>query len=161
MPVKILVVDDEQPLERLLTQQFRKKIRANEYEFIFARNGKEALEKIQLYSDLDMVLTDINMPEMDGLTLLKKMQELHLCIKTVVVSAYNDLKNIRQAMNWGAFDFVTKPIDFNDLEITINRTLEYVKEIRQNQYNFQQAQAQLIQNEKMSALGQLVAGVAH
>lgn len=161
IPAKILVVDDELPLERLISQQFRKKIRAKELEFIFAHNGVEALDKLQADPRIDMVLTDINMPEMDGLTLLEKLKEIVPNVKTVVVSAYSDMANIRKAMNHDAFDFLTKPIDFHDLEVTINRTLDYVQQLRQTQRQLQQVQTQLVQQEKMSALGQLVAGVAH
>ncbi|CBN58836.1 MULTISPECIES: sensor histidine kinase [Kamptonema] len=163
MTYKILVVDDEVSLERLIKQRFRKSIRDRELEFIFAHNGKEALEKLVEESPIAVILTDINMPEMDGLTLLEKLSELegNLTLKTVVVSAYGDLQNIRTAMNRGAFDFLTKPIDFDDLEITINRTLEYVQKMKQNLKALHQAQAQLIQSEKMVSIGQLVAGVAH
>lgn len=161
MLAKILVVDDELPVESLIRQQFRKKIRAKEWEFIFASNGVEALNKIQADDQIDMVLTDINMPEMDGLTLLEKLKEVNPDIKTVVVSAYGDLGKIRTAMNRGAFDFVTKPIDFQDLEITINRTLECVRQIQENQEQLRQVQAQLIQKERMSTIGQLVTGVAY
>lgn len=143
-PVKILVVDDEIELERLLKQRFRKSIKAQEIELIFAHNGKEALEKLQGDHQIEMVLTDIHMPEMDGLTLLKKLHEVAQPLKTVVLSAYGDMKNIRTAMNSGAFDFLTKPINFDDLTITINKTLKYVKEIRQNIDDLQQAQLQLI-----------------
>ncbi|HBE18445.1 MAG TPA: hybrid sensor histidine kinase/response regulator, partial [Cyanobacteria bacterium UBA11367] len=160
-PARILVVDDEVDFEALLKQRLRKKIRAKEFELIFAHSGKEALEKIKSDRTIDMVLTDLSMPEMDGLTLLDKLREIDENIKAVVVSAYGDLKNIRAAMNCGAFDFVTKPIDFEDLTITINKTLAYVKQIKETIFRLQQAQLQLIQQEKMAVLGQLVAGVAH
>lgn len=132
MTTKILVVDDEVSLERLIKQRFRKQILSNELEFVFAHNGNEALEKIMVESSIDIILTDINMPEMDGLTLLEKVAELDSNLKTVVISAYGDLKNIRTAMNRGAFDFLTKPIDFDDLEITLNRTLASVQKLREN-----------------------------
>lgn len=123
MPAKILVVDDEPDLEHLVRQRFRKSIRENELSFVFARNGTEALEQLKAGHDIDVVLTDINMPEMDGLTLLTRLGEIDTLLKSVIVSAYGDMENIRTAMNRGAFDFVTKPIDFRDLETTINKAL--------------------------------------
>lgn len=128
---KILVVDDEADLEILIKQKFRQKIRQNEYEFIFALNGRHALEQLELHKDIEVVLSDINMPEMDGLTLLSKINEKNSLLKSVIVSAYGDMENIRIAMNRGAFDFVTKPVDFNDLAITIDRTIEHVKQLKQ------------------------------
>ncbi|ACB54008.1 hypothetical protein cce_4660 [Crocosphaera subtropica ATCC 51142] len=127
---KILVVDDELDLERLIRQKFRKKIRQKELDFVFAHNGREALEYIQGKGNIDMVLTDIYMPEMDGLTLLTKIQEIDPIIKAIIISAYGDLDNIRAAMNYGAFDFLTKPIDFKDLEITTTKTLNHVQQIK-------------------------------
>src|SRR5919202_3795287 len=131
MPAKILVVDDEPDLELLIRQKFRKKIRQNELEFVFARNGVDALSQLQTEPDIDIVLTDINMPEMDGLALLTKLNEQNSHIKAIIISAYGDIENIRAAMNRGAFDFLTKPIDFQDLEITTNKTLQYVKQMKQ------------------------------
>jgi class 3 adenylate cyclase/AmiR/NasT family two-component response regulator len=128
---KILVVDDEADLEVLIKQRFRQKIRDRHYEFVFASNGRHALEQLQQHVDVDIVLSDINMPEMDGLTLLGRLNEHHSLLKSVIVSAYGDMDNIRTAMNRGAFDFVTKPIDFNDLELTIEKTLKYVHQIRE------------------------------
>lgn len=127
---KILVADDEADLEALLRQRFRQKIREKQYDFVFAINGVEALEKIQEHRDIDVLLTDINMPEMDGLTLLSKVNETDPLIKTVVVSAYGDMENIRTAMNRGAFDFVTKPVDFEDLKITVEKTIKQVESVR-------------------------------
>ena len=131
VPAKILVVDDEPDLELLIKQRFRQKIKSNEIIFDFAGNGVEALEKLNFKNDFDLVLTDINMPVMDGLTLLIRIKEQQKHSKAVVVSAYGDLENIRTAMNRGAFDFITKPIDFQDLETTIYKTIEEQRLIRQ------------------------------
>lgn len=128
---KILVADDEPDLETLIKQKFRKKIREQAYEFVFAINGRDALEKIKLHPDIDIVLSDINMPEMDGLTLLTRLSESSPLIKAVIVSAYGDMDNIRTAMNRGAFDFVTKPVNFDDLELTMQKTIAHVKLVRQ------------------------------
>jgi len=130
MTAKILVVDDETDLEVLIKQKFRKQIRQKEYEFVFAIHGKDALEKLHTEPDMDIVLSDINMPEMDGLTLLTKINELHPLLKSVMVSAYGDMDNIRTAMNRGAFDFITKPIDFQDLTITMEKTLKHTRQIK-------------------------------
>lgn len=147
MPAKILVVDDEPDLEPLLSQVFRKKIRQKQFQLIFARHGLEALEKLQAEPDIDIVLTDIFMPEMDGLTLLTKLNELYPIIKAVIISAYGDIENIRTAMNRGAFDFLTKPINFQDLEITTNKTLQHVQRMKaahEQERLAQQAQAELL-----------------
>ncbi len=125
--IKILIADDETDLEILIRQKFRKKIREQQYEFIFAVNGKDALRKINEFPDVEIVLSDINMPEMDGLTLLTKLNEFNPLVKTVMVSAYGDMENIRKAMNRGAFDFLTKPVDFDDLELTMEKTIQHVK----------------------------------
>jgi sigma-B regulation protein RsbU (phosphoserine phosphatase) len=133
--VKILSVDDESDLELLLTQYFRRKIRKGEYEFSFAHNGLEALEMLLKHKDFDIILSDINMPEMDGLTLLTKINEMqNPALKCIMVSAYGDMGNIRQAMNNGAFDFATKPIDLDDLSVTIEKAIaqiEYIKRMEQ------------------------------
>ncbi|SNC62735.1 Adenylate cyclase, class 3 [Hymenobacter gelipurpurascens] len=131
MKTKILVVDDEADLELLIKQKFRRKIRENVYEFVFASNGQEALDTVRTHPDLDIILSDINMPVMDGLTLLSKMPEANPIIKTVMVSAYGDMENIRTAMNRGAFDFVCKPVDFQDLELTMEKTAQQVRQLRE------------------------------
>jgi len=130
MRAKLLVVDDEPDLEVLIRQKFRRQIRNDEFRFVFARNGVEALQKLAEEPDVDLVLTDINMPEMDGLTLLVKLQELDRMLKAVIVSAYGDMENIRTAMNRGAADFLTKPIDFQDLEVTVNKALQQMQELK-------------------------------
>jgi serine/threonine protein kinase/serine phosphatase RsbU (regulator of sigma subunit) len=135
--VHILCVDDEPELELLMQQRFRKKIRAGEWKFEFALDGQEALLKLEKFPNIGLILTDLNMPRMDGLTLLGKLAELQRPMRTIVVSAYGDLEKIRVAMNRGAFDFVTKPIEFKDLETTIlkaERDLEaYRKALRGQQ----------------------------
>ena len=134
MAVKILSVDDEMDLELLLTQYFRRKIRKGEYEFSFAHNGLEAMTMLLKNKDYDIILSDINMPEMDGLTLLTKINEMrNPAMKCIMVSAYGDMGNIRQAMNNGAFDFATKPIDLDDLSLTIEKAIEQIKYIREMQ----------------------------
>ena len=127
----ILVVDDEPDLEPLMLQRMRRDIRAGRYSFTFAGDGVEALEKLEQDPDIDMVLSDINMPRMDGLTLLEHIPEVSPNLRSVIISAYGDMKNIRTAMNRGAFDFVTKPVDFDDLRFTIDRTLKHVEELRE------------------------------
>ena len=131
MPIKILSVDDENDLELLLTQYFRRKIRKGEYDFHFAHNGLEALTMLLKEKDFDIILSDINMPEMDGLTLLTKINEMqNPALKCIMVSAYGDMGNIRQAMNNGAFDFATKPIDLDDLSVTIEKAIEQIQYIK-------------------------------
>lgn len=128
---KILVVDDEADLETLIRQKFRQKIRENQYEFVFAINGVKALEQLEQHHDVDVVLSDINMPEMDGLTLLSRLNEQNGLLKSVIVSAYGDMENIRTAMNRGAFDFITKPVNFEDLELTMQKTIKHVQQMKE------------------------------
>jgi sigma-B regulation protein RsbU (phosphoserine phosphatase) len=136
----ILVVDDEPDLQSVIEQIFRRAIRRGDFRFNFARNGKEALRTLAQHPEIDLVLTDINMPEMDGLTLLDAIGQLENHIKAIVVSAYGDMENIRVAMNRGAFDFLTKPIQFEDLETTIQKTIQELSEIRLAIENRQQLQ---------------------
>ena len=131
MPNKILVVDDEPDLEHLMRQRLRRDIRAGRFALAFAHNGVQALAALESDPDIDMVLSDINMPEMDGLALLEQIPKVDPNIRAVMVSAYGDMQNIRTAMNRGAFDFVTKPIDFNDLRVTIEKTLKHLEAMRE------------------------------
>jgi diguanylate cyclase (GGDEF)-like protein len=133
----VLVVDDEFEIQRLFKQIFRKRIRNGELSFQFAQNGVEALEILRESNSIDMILTDIQMPKMDGLTLLTNLAEFECPLKAVVISAFGDMKNIRTAMNRGAFDFLMKPIDFEDLEITINKTLAFVHDLRAQKQKLQ------------------------
>jgi sigma-B regulation protein RsbU (phosphoserine phosphatase) len=142
MPIKILSVDDEMDLELLLTQYFRRKIRKGEYDFHFAHNGLEALTMLLKEKDFDIILSDINMPEMDGLTLLTKINEMqNPALKCIMVSAYGDMGNIRQAMNNGAFDFATKPIDLDDLSLTIEKAIEQIQYIKTMQQEHNQLES--------------------
>lgn len=131
MTAKILVVDDEPDLELLVSQKFRRQIRKGEMSFLFARDGEEALSVLKDEPDVDLVLSDINMPRMDGLTLLNHIKALNEQLRAIIVSAYGDMANIRTAMNRGAFDFVTKPIEFDDLETTIHKTLDDLNKLRE------------------------------
>jgi len=130
MPAKILVVDDDLDLEALFRQKFRQQIQHHNLHFEFVHNGLEALEKLATEPDIEVVLADINMPEMDGISLLKQIQTRHPAIRVVIVSAYADLDHVRQAMSGGAFDFLPKPINFRDLEATTLKTLDYVQQLK-------------------------------
>jgi adenylate cyclase len=146
MTATILVVDDEPDLEALVLQKFRKQIRDGAVAFMFAHDGVEALQSIENHPHVDMVVSDINMPRMDGLSLLQKLQEAEDKKSTIIVSAYGDMSNIRTAMNRGAFDFLTKPIDFGDLETTIDKTIRHIeamREARRRQFEAERAHASL------------------
>jgi serine/threonine protein kinase/class 3 adenylate cyclase len=129
-PAKILVVDDEPDMESLIQHRFRKQIQNMVYKFIFAANGEEAMERLRQHPDTDVVISDLNMPKMDGLTFLARIGEVHPLVKVIIVSAYGDMNNIRTAMNHGAFDFLVKPINFQDLNVTVEKTVKHVGELR-------------------------------
>jgi adenylate cyclase len=131
MSSKILAVDDEPDFELLLTQRFRRQVREGEFIFRFAQHGEEALAALAAEPDIDLILLDINMPVMDGLTLLARLREQQSPVRAIIVSAYGDMTNLRTAMNRGAFDFVTKPVDLADLEITIRKTLDEIGKLRE------------------------------
>jgi adenylate cyclase len=146
MTARILVVDDEPDLETLIQQKFRHQIHSGAVGFLFARDGVEAMTVLEANHDVDLVITDISMPRMDGLSLLQKLQESDEKLSTIIVSAYGDMSNIRTAMNRGAFDFLTKPIDFLDLETTIAKTIRHVevlREARRRQARAERAHASL------------------
>src|ERR1700755_2125102 len=128
---KILAVNDEADFELLIRQRFRRQIREEEFEFRFAHHGEEALMALSAEPDIELMLLDINMPVMDGLTLLNELRERQLEVQAIIVSAYGDMTNLRTAMNRGAFDFVTKPVDLADLEITIRKTLDEIGKLRE------------------------------
>jgi len=128
---KILAVDDEPDFELLITQRFRRQIRDEEFEFRFAHHGEEALTALSAEPDIELMLLDINMPVMDGLTLLNELRERQLPVQAIIVSAYGDMTNLRTAMNRGAFDFVTKPVDLSDLEITVRKALTNIAKARE------------------------------
>ena len=143
---RILVVDDEADVELLINQQFRRQVRAGEFSFSFARNGEQALAMLQKDTGFDLMLVDINMPVMDGLTLLGRLRELRAQVRSIIVSAYGDIPNIRTAMNRGAFDFVTKPIDMVDLNATVRKALDEIAkqhEIESRRIAAEQARAHL------------------
>src|SRR5206468_12016619 len=146
MTATILVVDDEPDLEALILQKFRRQVREGLVSFLFPRDGLEALQSLEAHPHVDLVVADINMPRMDGLSLLAKLQEAEDKKSTIIVSAYGDMSNIRTAMNRGAFDFLTKPIDFADLEATIQKTIRHIemlREVRRRQMEAERAHASL------------------
>ena len=128
---KILAVDDEPDFEFLIRQRFRREIREEEFAFRFAHHGGEALSALDDEPDIDLMLLDINMPVMDGLTLLNELNERQSAVRAIIVSAYGDMANLRTAMNRGAFDFVTKPVDLGDLEITVRKAMANIAKARE------------------------------
>jgi class 3 adenylate cyclase len=136
-PTRVLLLDDEPDMELLVRQKFRQRLREGTLEVYFATDGEAGLDELRRRPDVDVVLTDLNMPGMDGLTFLSRAAEVNPLVRVVVVSAYSDMANIRTAMNRGAYDFLGKPIDFDDLERTIAkcasgaRTLRHALESRE------------------------------
>ncbi|MDC0707869.1 protein kinase [Stigmatella sp. ncwal1] len=157
---RILVVDDEPDVEMLLKQAFRRQIRDNVYQFYFASDGENALEKLRQYPDIEVIVTDINMPRMDGLALLSRVSEAYPLAKVIIVSAYSDMTNLRTAMNRGAYDFLVKPLDFQDLETTLNKTLRHVRELRQMARSIKENEllALFVQSTVLSLLRTLTQG---
>ncbi|MDT4739916.1 response regulator [Bradyrhizobium sp. WYCCWR 12699] len=157
----ILVVDDEPDLEEVILQHFHRQIDGGTLRFMFARDGVEALQLVEGTPGIEVVLLDINMPRLDGLSTLQALQRTDSGQSTIIVSAYGDMGNIRAAMNRGAFDFITKPIDLDDLELTIQRTLQHVcmlREIRSRQLEAERAQASLSRYFSPQLASRLAAG---
>ena len=146
MTATILVVDDEPDLEALVLQKFRRQIRDGAVQFVFAHDGIEALavdraESARRHGGVR------HQHAADGRPVAAaKLQEAEDKKSTIIVSAYGDMSNIRTAMNRGAFDFLTKPIDFGDLEMTIDKTIRHVemmREARRRQPEAERAHASL------------------
>ena len=117
--MKILVVDDERDVQVLFEQRFRKEIRSGEMQFAFAYSGEEALSYMNEHNhEAVLILSDINMPGMSGLQLLQHIKQKYAAPPPVVmmITAYGDADNYNQAMQLGADDFLTKPVDFVELK---------------------------------------------
>jgi CheY-like chemotaxis protein len=130
--ISALFIDDEPDMELLVRQQFRRELREGRYEFHFALDGQAGMDELRRRPEIDVVFTDLNMPNMDGLTFLRRVPEVNPLVRVVVVSAYSDMSNIRAAMNLGAFDFLGKPIDFDDLERTMTKCASGAPSLRQS-----------------------------
>lgn len=126
----VLVVAGDPGLKLLVSQKFRREIRENELAFVFADDGASALRTLGR-SDVDVVVTDVQLPGTDGLTLLSDLKKYFPNIRSVIISAYGDMRTIRRALNLGAFDFLTKPIDLDDLGVTILKTVEEALALKQ------------------------------
>jgi CheY-like chemotaxis protein len=118
MPVSILIVDDEPDVALLFRQQFRREAREGVYVLHFALSASEALERLagEIEPQLIVILSDINMPGMDGLALLREIKNRRPDLPVVMVTAYGDDERRRRAAKDGAADFVTKPVDFDFLK---------------------------------------------
>ncbi|MCI5083090.1 MAG: response regulator [Saprospiraceae bacterium] len=116
--MKILVVDDERHIKRLFEQRFRREVKSGDIELYFAYSGQEALDFLKdgEASDITLLLSDINMPNMNGLELLKQVRENHTQLMVYMITAYGDEANRKLAIELGADDYIVKPLDFQTLK---------------------------------------------
>jgi len=123
MSVSILVVDDEADVAELFRQQFRREVRQGQYVIHFAQSGQDALDQIDqgIHPELIVILSDINMPGMDGLGLLRRIKEQRADLPVIMVTAYGDDERRRKASEFGAAEFVTKPVDFALLKLQLQQ----------------------------------------
>jgi two-component system NtrC family sensor kinase len=165
MATRILFVDDEPDPKRLIEQNYREQIDSEQVELDFAGNGREALDAIASHDgEYDLIITDLNMPQMNGLELLSELSKLELSTPVLVVSAYDDMVNIRSAMNRGAFDFLIKPIDFEDLAITQQRALAHLASLRERSrqpLSPPPPRGPMAMQNHLATIGLTIAGVAH
>jgi CheY-like chemotaxis protein len=123
MSVSILIVDDEPDVADLFRQRFRRETRAGTYVLHFAASGEEALDRLtgEITPQLIVILSDINMPGMDGLELLRVLKERRPELPVMMVTAYGDDERRRRAAEYGAMEFVTKPVDFDLLKTQLQQ----------------------------------------
>jgi CheY-like chemotaxis protein len=123
MSMSILVVDDESDVAELFRQRFRRETRQGTYVLHFALSAKEALDKLahEIRPELIVILSDINMPGMDGLMLLREIKRRRPDLPVMMVTAYGDDERRRRAGEWGAAEFITKPVDFDVLKTQLRQ----------------------------------------
>ena len=123
MSVSILVVDDEQDVAELFRQRFRRETRQGLYVLHFAFSAEEALARLaeEIEPQLIVILSDINMPGMDGLALLREIKKLYSDLPVMMVTAYGDEERRRRASEYGAAEYITKPVDFDFLKAQLSR----------------------------------------
>ena len=126
MSVLVLVVDDEPDVEALFRQQFRRDLRAQRFVMDFASSAPDALARVgsPIEHSLILILSDINMPGMTGLEMLPKVKEMRPDVPVIMITAYGDADTRRKALENGATDLLTKPIDFVALRQEIDCRLE-------------------------------------